>query len=120
MGVEKLQQNLFTNLFKTITRKEQEVLQREVEECQNESGNHDDSILPKSVKKHHVGHPRKFVVTLQFERQIKKEANKKEDVDNHEGNKSKRQKSKRTIHKLVSATFKGTHNGNNPKIWSKC
>jgi hypothetical protein len=33
MGVEKLQQNLFTNLFKTITRKEQEVLQREVEEC---------------------------------------------------------------------------------------
>jgi hypothetical protein len=33
MGVEKLQQNLFTNLFKTITRKEQEeVLQREVEE----------------------------------------------------------------------------------------
>ncbi len=97
MGVEKLQQNLFTNLFKTITRKEQEeVLQREVEEFQNWSGHHDDSILPKSIKKHHVGHPRKFVITLQFEREIKKEANKEEDVDNQEGsNQPNRQKSRK-------------------------
>jgi 3-isopropylmalate dehydratase small subunit len=55
---------------------------KKVEELCNESGNQDDSILPKSVEKCHVGHPRKFVTTLQFERQIKKEANEEEDVDN--------------------------------------
>ncbi len=38
--------------------------------------------------------PRKFVATLQFERQIKKEAIEEEDVDNQEKNKPKRQKSK--------------------------
>ncbi len=69
MGVEKLQQSLLTSLFKTITREEQkEVLQRKVEEFCNESGNQDGSILLKSVKKRHVGCPRKFVATLQFER----------------------------------------------------
>ncbi len=68
MGVKKLQQSLLTTLFKTITREEQE----EVEELCNESSNQDDSILPKSVKKHPIGCLRKFVATLQFERQIKK------------------------------------------------
>jgi hypothetical protein len=83
MGVKILQQNLLIGLFKTITREERkEVLQRKVEEFCNESGNQHGSILPKSVEKHHVGRPRKFVTTLQFERQIKKEANKDEDVDN--------------------------------------
>jgi hypothetical protein len=57
-------------------------LQRKVEEFYNESGNQDDSILPKSVEKCPIGSPRKFVTTSQFERQIKKEANKEEDVDN--------------------------------------
>jgi hypothetical protein len=65
MGVEKLQQSLLIVLFKTITREEwEEVLQRKVEEFCNESGNQDDSILPKSVKKHPIGCPRKFVTTL--------------------------------------------------------
>jgi hypothetical protein len=51
MGVEKLQQNLLTSLFKTITREERkEVLQKEVEEFYNESGNQDGSILPKCRK----------------------------------------------------------------------
>jgi len=68
MGVKKLQQSLLTTLFKTITREKQE----EVEELCNESSNQDDSILPKSVKKHPIGFLRKFVATLQFERQIKK------------------------------------------------
>jgi hypothetical protein len=57
-------------------------LQREVEEFYNETNNQDDSILPKSVEKCHVGLPRKFVAILQFEMQIKKEANKEEDVNN--------------------------------------
>jgi hypothetical protein len=47
-----------------------------------------------SVEKRHVGHSKKFVATLQFERQIKKEANEKEDVDNQQGSKPKCQKSK--------------------------
>jgi hypothetical protein len=65
MGVKKLQQSLFTSLFKTITREERkEVLQREVEEVYNESGNLDNSILPKSVKKCPVGCPRKFVANF--------------------------------------------------------
>ncbi len=65
MGVEKLQQSLLTSLFKTIKREErEEVLQKEVEEFYNESDNQDDSILPKSIKKHHIGRPRKFVATL--------------------------------------------------------
>ncbi len=83
MGVEKLQQSLLIGLFKIITREEQEeVLQRKVQELYNESGNQDDSILPKSVEKLHVGHPRKFVTTLQFERQIKEEADEEDDVNN--------------------------------------
>jgi len=65
MGVEKLQQSLLTGLLKTITREEQkEILQREVEKFCNESGNQDDSILPKSVEKCLIGCPRKFVATL--------------------------------------------------------
>jgi hypothetical protein len=65
MGVEKLQQSLLTSLFKTIKREErEEVLQKEVEEFYNESGNQDDSILPKSIEKCPVGRPRKFVTTL--------------------------------------------------------
>jgi hypothetical protein len=48
MGVRKLQQGLFIGLFKTITREEQkEVLQKEVEELYNESGNQDNSIYQK-------------------------------------------------------------------------
>jgi hypothetical protein len=83
MGVEKLQQSLLIGLFKIITREErEEVLQRKVEEFCNENGNQDNSILPKSVEKHLIGRPRKFVTTLQFERQIKKEGNKEEDVNN--------------------------------------
>jgi len=83
MGVEKLQQSLLIGLFKIITREEQEeVLQRKVEEFCNESGNQDNSILPKSVEKHPIVKPRKFVTTLQFERQIKKEVNEEEDVNN--------------------------------------
>jgi hypothetical protein len=67
-GCRKLQQSLLIGLFKTITRKEwKEVLQREVEEFYNENGNQDHSILPKNVKKRPIGHPKKFVVTLQFE-----------------------------------------------------
>jgi hypothetical protein len=94
MGVEKMQQNLFTGLFKTITKEEwEEILQREVENFCNESGNQSDSILPNSVEKHLIGCPRKFAPTLQFERQIKKKANEEEDVDNQEENKPKRQKS---------------------------
>jgi len=68
MGVKKLQQSLLIALFKTITREEQE----KVEELCKESSNQDDSILLKSVKKHPIGCLRKFVATLQFERQIKK------------------------------------------------
>jgi hypothetical protein len=69
MGVEKLQQSLLIGLFKIITREEQEeVLQRKVEEFYNESGNQDDSILPKSIEKRPIDQPRKFVTTLQFER----------------------------------------------------
>jgi hypothetical protein len=83
MGVEKLQQSLLIGLFKIITREErEEVLQRKVEEFCNESGNQDNSILPKSVEKCPIVKPRKFVTTLQFERQIKKEANEEEDVNN--------------------------------------
>jgi hypothetical protein len=45
MDVKKLQQSLLIGLFKTITREEQEeVLQREVEEFCNLSGNQDNSI----------------------------------------------------------------------------
>jgi hypothetical protein len=94
MGVEKLQQSLLTSLFKTITREEQEVLQRKLEEFCNENGNQDDFILPNSVEKCPIGCPRKFVATLQFERQIKKEANEEEDVDNQERSKPKCQKSR--------------------------
>jgi len=68
MGVKKLQQSLLIALFKTITREERE----EVEELCNESCNQNDSILPKSVKKHPIDCLRKFVMTSQFERQIKK------------------------------------------------
>jgi hypothetical protein len=38
--------------------------------------------------------PRKFIATLQFERQIKKEAIEEEDVDNQERSKPKHKKSK--------------------------
>ncbi len=69
-------------------------MQREVEEFYNESGNQEDAILPKSVKKCPISCPKQFVGTLQFERQIKKEANEEEDVDNQEGSKPKRQKSR--------------------------
>jgi hypothetical protein len=69
MSVEKLQQSLLIGLFKTITRKErEEVLQREVEELCNESGNQNNSKLPENVEKCIVGRPRKFVAILQFER----------------------------------------------------
>ncbi len=95
MGVEKLQRSLLIGLFKTITSVEREVLQREVEEFYNKSGNPNDSILPKSVEKRPIGCPKKFVATLQFERQIKKEANQEESVDNQEGSRPKCQKSRR-------------------------
>ncbi len=95
MSVEKLQQSLLIGLFKTITRKErEEVLQREVEELCNESGNQNNSKLPENVEKCIVGRPRKFVAILQFERQIKKEANEEEDVENKKGSKPKSQKSR--------------------------
>jgi len=68
VGVKKLQQSLFTSLFKIITREEWEVLQKEVEIFYDESTNQNYSILPKSVEKRLVGCLRKFVATLQFER----------------------------------------------------
>jgi hypothetical protein len=78
MGVEKLQQSLLIGLFKTITREEQkEILQREVEIFCNESGNQDDSILPKSVEKCLIGCLRKFVATLQFEDRSRKKPTKR-------------------------------------------
>jgi len=94
-GCKKIATKFAHLLFKTITKEEQEeVLQRKVEIFCNESGNQNDSILPKNVQKCLVGRLRKFVATLQFERQIKKEANNKENVDNQEGSKPKRQKSR--------------------------
>ncbi len=87
MGKEKLQQTLFTNLFKTITRaKREDVLQKEVKDI-NESVKQK-TLMRKKVEKYHVGHPRKFVATLQFEKQIKHEG--EEEVANKEdGSKQK-------------------------------
>ncbi len=72
MGKEKLKQTLLIGLFKTITRaKEKDVLQNEVEDI-NENAKQKAPMLVR-VEKCPIGCPKKFITTLQFEKQIKHE-----------------------------------------------
>ncbi len=71
MGTEKLQQTLLIGLFKTITRaKRKDILLKEIEDI-NESAKQK-TPMPKRVEKWPIGRPKKFVTTLQFEKQIKR------------------------------------------------
>jgi hypothetical protein len=50
--------------------------------------------MPKIKEKCYLGHPKKIVATLQFEKQIKHKENEKEVVEKQNGSKQKYQKSK--------------------------
>ncbi len=117
LGKEKLQQTLFTSLFKTIIRvKREDVLQKEVEEI-NEIAKQKISKL-KRKEKCPIGHPIFFATTLQFEKQIKHEKGEDEVAKKKNGNKQM-SKIKKLVHKLVLATFMVTHSSCNSKVWHK-
>jgi len=88
IGKEKLWQTLLTSLLKKITRaKRKDVLQKEVEDI-NEITKQK-APMPERVKKCPIGHPKKIVATLQFEKQIKHEEGEEEVANKQNGSKQK-------------------------------